>query len=65
MKNNAVVRYFVGAWNELKKVSWPTRKEVAYHTVIVFVAAIVAIAATSVIDFGLTYLIQLIVENKG
>jgi len=65
MKNNPVSNYLIGAWNELKKVNWPTRAEVANHTIVVLVASIVAIAITSAIDYGLTYTIQYIVERKG
>jgi preprotein translocase subunit SecE len=65
MKNNPIVKYFVGAWNELKKVSWPTKREVVYHTIIVFVVAVIAIGITSVLDYGLAYLVQLIVERNG
>ena len=65
MKNNFIFKYFAGAWNELKKVSWPSRKEVVYHTIIVTIAAVVAIGITSALDYGLSYLVQLIVEKRG
>lgn len=33
--DNAIVRYFRETWYELKKVSWPTRREAANLTLIV------------------------------
>ena len=65
MKNNIIVNYFTSSWHELKKVSWPTRKEVLNHTVIVVISASIAIAVTGAIDYGLTYVVQYIVQNRG
>lgn len=65
MTNNAVFNYLSGAWSELKKVNWPTKQEVANHTIVVLISSIVAIAITAAIDYGLTYTIQYIVERKG
>lgn len=65
MKNNIVVNYFTSSWHELKKVSWPTRKEVLNHTVIVVISASIAIIVTGAIDYGLTYVVQFIVQNRG
>lgn len=64
MKNNAVLKYFVGSWAELKRVSWPTRQQIVNHTVIVLAASIIAIGITSAIDYGLTTLVQYLIENK-
>lgn len=65
MKNNPVLNYLVGSWDELKKVHWPTRNEVLNHTIIVLVSSAIAIAVTSGIDYGLTYIIQYVVERRG
>ena len=64
MKNNAIFKYFTGSWEELKRVHWPTQKEVLNHTVIVLVSSVIAIVVTSAIDYGLTYVVQYLVENK-
>lgn len=32
---NPLVSYFKGAYDELKKVVWPTRKEIIQHTLVV------------------------------
>jgi preprotein translocase subunit SecE len=65
MKNSLLIGYFKGVWVELKKVSWPTGKEVINHTIIVLVSAAIAIALTSAIDFGLTKVIEYLVQNRG
>jgi preprotein translocase subunit SecE len=36
-QENAIVRYLRETWFELKKVSWPTRKEAVNLTIIVIV----------------------------
>jgi preprotein translocase subunit SecE len=60
----SLVDYLVGAWDELKRVSWPSRKDVFNHTVVVVTSLVIAIGLTSAIDYGLTFLIQLLVQNK-
>lgn len=64
MKNLNLVNYFRGVWIELKKVSWPTGKEVVNHTIIVLVSAAIAIGLTSAIDYGLSQLVQYLVQNR-
>lgn len=59
-----LVDYLVGAWDELKRVSWPSRKDVLNHTVVVITSLIIAIGMTSAIDYGLTFLIQFLVQSK-
>ncbi|MEI6498593.1 MAG: preprotein translocase subunit SecE [bacterium] len=64
MKNNLIFNYLAGVWLELKKVNWPTRKEVINHTIIVIVSAALATMIAALLDYGLTRLIEFIVENK-
>lgn len=65
MKNNKIINYFISSWSELKKVSWPSKKEVFNHTIIVVISATAAIIITGAIDLGLTKLVQYIVQNRG
>jgi len=65
LKNNFITNYLVGSWSEIKKVSWPKKEEVVNHTIIVLISCAVAIAITSAIDLGLTYIVQYIVERRG
>ena len=62
-KENAVFRYFRQTWAELKKVSWPTRREAANLTLMVLVVTAAMSAFLGVIDwlFSLffSWLIQL------
>src|SRR3989344_4326715 len=46
-------RYFVNSWRELKKVTWPNRKETWRLTAAVFIFAIVFGALIAVVDYGL------------
>ncbi len=63
--NNFIVDYLTSSYQELRKVSWPKRTEVLNHTLIVIVSCAIAIVVTSAIDYGLTYLVQYIVERSG
>lgn len=65
MKNNKVIRYFIGAWSEIVKVKWPTKEMVFNHTVIVIISSGIAIMITAGIDYCLTYVVQYFVTNKG
>jgi preprotein translocase SecE subunit len=64
MKNNIIFSYFSGVWSELKKVSWPTFKEVINHTIIVIVSALIAIGITMAADYGLSKLVQYLIEQQ-
>ncbi|NMD37510.1 MAG: preprotein translocase subunit SecE [Christensenellaceae bacterium] len=47
-------------WHELKKVSWPTRKELLNYTVIVLVFMVFMGIVIGLLDAGATQLINLI-----
>lgn len=54
---NPIVTYFKGAWEELKKVVWPTKNEIVQHTLVVvglslFLALFLG-AADYLLNFGL------------
>lgn len=50
--------FFKGAFSEIRKVKWPTRKEAAKLTLAVVVFAIVFAIFTTVIDFGINKLFE-------
>lgn len=50
--------YFKGAFSEIRKVKWPTRKEAIKLTVAVIVFAVVFAIFTAVIDFGVNKLFE-------
>ena len=55
-------RYFKNMWHELKKVSWPSKKEVLNYSLIVFAFMVVMGVIIGVMDFGSGALIDLIVK---
>jgi len=65
MKNLAILDYFKGVIAELKKVSWPTSKEVINHTIIVIISAGIAMSLTAALDLGLSKIVEFIVQNKS
>lgn len=50
-KQNAVQRYFSETVGELRKVSWPTRKEAINLTIIVVIVVIVMSIFLGTLDF--------------
>jgi len=54
----AIVKFFIEARDELKKVSWPDRQTTINYTVIVIVSSI----AIGVITGGVDYLLSLLLK---
>lgn len=46
------------AWQELKKVHWPTRKETYAATVVVVIVVLFFAVYLALVDFGLTHAVQ-------
>ncbi|HMS24914.1 MAG TPA: preprotein translocase subunit SecE [Acidimicrobiia bacterium] len=55
-----IITFFKEAWRELKKVSWPGRKEVINSTIIVLVCLIIVTLLVLVVDYGAERLADLI-----
>jgi preprotein translocase subunit SecE len=53
---------FKNMYHELKKVTWPTKKELLNYSVVVFVFMIVMGVIIGVIDFGAGALVNLITQ---
>ena len=51
--------------NELKRVTWPTQKEVYATTVVVILTSIFFGVYLFVLDYGLNYLVQWIFRRFG
>jgi preprotein translocase subunit SecE len=51
-------RFLVEIFSELRKVIWPTRRDVTYLTFVVIVVAIIMGAVLGAIDFGFGWLID-------
>ena len=56
------VEFFKEAWQELKKVHWPSRRETYAATLVVVIVVLIIGFFLAVIDFGLTRAIQAIVS---
>jgi len=55
------VNYLKTAVQELKKVTWPSRKETINSTILVIAVSAIAMVFLGLVDFGLTWLVQKIV----
>jgi len=51
--------FFADSWSELKKVRWPTRKELISYTIVVLSTVTFVTLYFYVIDMGLSELIEL------
>ena len=53
-----IVEYFEGVQAELNKVTWPTRQETAYLTMVVIIVAVAAGMALGLVDIIFNWLID-------
>jgi len=56
------IRYLKDVWNELKKVTWPGKKELLMATLAVIAFILVMAIIIGVFDYGLGQLINLILK---
>jgi preprotein translocase subunit SecE len=54
--------FFVEAWAEVKKVKWPTRKEVTSYTIVVMSTVAFVTLYFWILDLGISGLLRLIFE---
>ncbi|MDZ7798546.1 MAG: preprotein translocase subunit SecE [Patescibacteria group bacterium] len=59
---NKLINYFKEAKEELKKVSWPTRKETIHQTLIVLGVCLVVGAFLGLVDYLLNIGVQQIIS---
>ncbi len=59
-KPNAIKRYFAETIGELRKVSWPTRKEAINLTIVVLIVTLSMSALLGLLDYIFTQLFALI-----
>ena len=55
-------KFFKNMWHELKKVTWPTKKDVLNYSLVVFAFMVVMGIIIGLIDFGSGALVDLIVS---
>jgi preprotein translocase subunit SecE len=56
------IEFFKEAWQELKKVHWPTQKETYAATLVVLVVVLLIALFLALVDFGLTRAIRAIMR---
>nr|WP_255807847.1 preprotein translocase subunit SecE [Cohnella mopanensis] len=63
MKQNfgSFFSFFADSWNELKKVRWPSRKELVSYTIIVIVTVLLVTIYFWGLDIGISSLVDLII----
>lgn len=61
LKNNAVTKFFKGLNAEVKKVVWPSKKQVLNNTLVVLAVCLLSGVALFAVDFVLSQLLELII----
>ncbi len=56
------IEFFKEAWQELKKVHWPSRKETYAATAVVIILVLILVGYLALIDYALTRAIQAVVS---
>jgi preprotein translocase subunit SecE len=56
------LQFFEEAWQELKKVHWPSRKETYAATIVVILVVVLISVYLALVDLGLTKAIQAIID---
>jgi preprotein translocase subunit SecE len=54
--------FFEEAWQELKKVHWPSRKETYAATLVVIIVVVLISIYLALVDFALTKAIQTVID---
>lgn len=57
-----MIEFFRGVIREMKKVSWPKRKELTRYTIIVVTTVAFMSVFFAVVDLGISELIRLVLE---
>lgn len=62
-ETSKVKAHLIGMKAELKKVVWPTRKEIVNYTMVVIVMCVIVALVVWIIDSGLNKLLSLIIGS--
>ncbi len=60
-KKGGIIRFFKETKAELKKVTWPSKKQLIHNTLIILVFIAVTCAILTLLDLGFSWLAGLIV----
>jgi preprotein translocase subunit SecE len=64
LTDNALTRYIKESREELRKVTWPSRRTIVQHTLIVVGVTVVLAAAFTALDYGLADGIRRLLDLK-
>ncbi|HHP51446.1 MAG TPA: preprotein translocase subunit SecE [Moorella mulderi] len=59
------VKFLRNTWSELKKVHWPTRREVVVYTLVVLVSVLITTFILWIFDSAFSFLMRLIFFRQG
>ena len=62
-KRKSPVRFVKDIWNELKKVTWPTKKDLLNYTLAVIAFVVVMASVVGLFDFALGQLFNLVMAS--
>ena len=57
-----IARLYRGVLQELKKVHWPSRKEVYAYTVVVLASVVIVGVGIWIVDSGVSYIMNLLIQ---
>lgn len=61
--NSSVVKYFHESYNELRRVTWPSRKDTIMYSTIVLVLSLVMAALIGGLDLGLSKGLEFLISK--
>jgi len=59
---NKLIQYIKDSITELKKVIWPSKKELTDHTLLVIAISLIVAIFIGLVDYGLTEVVNLIIR---
>lgn len=62
-KRRSPARYFKDMWSEMKKVTWPTKKDLITYTLAVIAFILIMATITGLFDLGLGKLFHLVTSG--
>jgi preprotein translocase subunit SecE len=64
-RKNRILKWFREMRSELKKVVWPTRKQIVNNTIIVLVIVVVSSVVVWVVDQAGSYIVNTLIKLGG
>ncbi|MFA5954572.1 MAG: preprotein translocase subunit SecE [Patescibacteria group bacterium] len=62
LADNPIINYFKTSYQELTKVTWPTRKEATKHSLLVIAISLAVAAFFGIVDFLLSRGLELLLR---